>query len=70
MISGFTNDARNMLLGVNVGALGTPIASLASLISFKLYVQSNRSASAKYLGVFTVYNIFVLALLIVAVVLF
>lgn len=37
LLSGFTENARSLLLGVNVGGLGTLIASLASVISFKLY---------------------------------
>jgi len=69
MISLFTGDARSVLLGVNIGGIGTPIASLASLISFRLYAKSNSSTSAKYLGVFTVYNIVILILLIIAVIL-
>lgn len=70
MLSQFTNDARNILLGVNVGGLGTPIASLASLISFKLYTKSEGATPVKYLGVFTVYNVTILLLLMLAVFLF
>ena len=40
LLSGFTDNARELLLGVDVGGLGTPIASLASLISLKLYSRS------------------------------
>ncbi|MCL2337524.1 MAG: citrate transporter, partial [Firmicutes bacterium] len=69
MISRFTGDARDLLLGVNIGGIGTPIASLASLISFRLYAQSDNSAPAQYLGVFTVYNAVVLLLLVFAAVL-
>jgi len=63
MISRFTTDIHPLLLGVNVGGLGTPVASLASLISFKLYSRSEGSAPGKYLGVFTVYNLTFLLLL-------
>lgn len=37
LLSGFTDNARQLLLAVNVGGLGTIIASLASVISYKLY---------------------------------
>jgi len=70
MISRFTGDARSVLLGVNVGGLGTPIASLASLISFKLYAKSDNSSPAKYMGVFLIYNIAFLLLLTVTVIIF
>ena len=63
MISHFTTDVRQILLGVNIGGLGTPVASLASLISFKLYSGSEGSAPGKFLGAFTIYNISILLLL-------
>ena len=37
MLSGFTEKGRELLLGVNIGGMGTVIASLASLISFQYY---------------------------------
>jgi len=37
LLSGFTNNYEQLLLGVNIGGLGTLIASLASLISFKYF---------------------------------
>ena len=63
MISRFTNDANNLLLGVDVGGIGTLVASLASLISFKLYSKSSGAKPAKYLLTFTVYNAVILVLL-------
>ncbi len=42
LLSGFTEHYRQLIYGVSAGGLGTPIASLASLISFKLYVRENR----------------------------
>jgi len=63
MISRFTTDARQLLLGVNIGGLGTPVASLASLISFRLYSKSKDSAPGKFLRIFTVYNVLILLLL-------
>ena len=56
LLSGFTENGRELLLGVNIGGLGTPIASLASLISLKLYSHSEHSHSGKYLGLFSLVN--------------
>lgn len=63
LLSGFTDNARDLLLGVNVGGLGTPVASLASLISLKLYSHSESVSSARFLGEFTLVNILLLILL-------
>ena len=63
LLSGFTSNARELLLGVDVGGLGTPIASLASLISLKLYCRSRGARPGRYLLVFTLVNVLLLALL-------
>ncbi len=63
LLSGFTESGRELLLGVNIGGLGTPIASLASLISLKLYSHSEQSDSGKYLGLFSLVNFALLILL-------
>ncbi len=63
LLSGFTGEGKALLLGVNVGGLGTPIASLASLISMKLYSHSEHASSGRYLAEFTVVNLVLLALL-------
>ena len=63
LLSGFTEEARELLLGVDVGGLGTPIASLASLISLKLYSRSPDAKPGKFLLVFTLVNLLLLALL-------
>lgn len=57
LLSGFTADWRDLLLGVNIGGLGTPIASLASLISLKYYLRVERAQPLRYLGVFALVNI-------------
>lgn len=56
LLSGFSSNASDLLVGVNLGGLGTLIASMASLISFK-YVVKSGVKSSKYLGVFTLLNI-------------
>lgn len=52
----FVQDARRLLVGVNVGSMGTLVASLASLISFTLYVKSERHGGF-YLALFTLVNV-------------
>jgi Na+/H+ antiporter NhaD/arsenite permease-like protein len=63
LLSGFTPEGREILLGVNIGGLGTPIASLASLISLKLYAATPGAQVGRYLLDFTVVNVLLLALL-------
>ena len=63
LLSGFTDNARALLLGVDIGGLGTPIASLASLISLKLYSQTREAHTGRYLLVFTLLNLLLLACL-------
>ena len=60
LLSGFTEQTRDLLLGVNIGGLGTPIASLASLISMKLYAHSEHAHPGRYLVVFTLINVVLL----------
>lgn len=65
LLSGFTDDYSALLIGVNLGGLGTLIASLASLISFKFYTNSNGSDTKRFLGIFTLYNVIFLGVLFV-----
>lgn len=60
LLSGFTDDIASLLIGVNIGGLGTIIASMASLISFK-FIQQEKISSSKYLFVFTAVNLVFLA---------
>lgn len=66
LLSGFTDQWRELLAGVNIGGLGTPIASLASLITLKLYLRWPGAQTMKFLGVFTVANIIGLCVLLPA----
>ena len=63
LLSGFTADWRGLLIGTNVGGLGTPIASLASLISLKGYLKSPGARPGRYLLVFTAANVVGIAVL-------
>lgn len=64
LLAGFTSDWKGLLLGVDVGGLGTLIASLASLISFKLYCATPGARAGKYLLWFTAANVAALIVLI------
>jgi len=63
LLSGFTEDSRALLLGVNIGGLGTPVASLASLISLKFYSHAEHASIGKYMKLFLLVNFSLLALL-------
>ena len=56
LLSQFTDNYKELLLGVNVGGCGTIISSLASLITFREYVQHNKGKGGKYLLVFSAFN--------------
>ena len=57
LLSGFTENLRALIIGTNIGGLGTLIASMASLISYKYVCGENKSVKLKYLGFFTAANI-------------
>lgn len=63
MLSEFTDNGKALVTGTNVGGLGTLIASMASLISFKLYVRTEGAQAKKYLGLFSLVNFGLLAVL-------
>jgi Na+/H+ antiporter NhaD/arsenite permease-like protein len=63
VLSGFTGHARELLYGVSAGGLGTLIASLASLISYKLYLKEYQSEKRVYLKSFFLLNAVFLVLL-------
>jgi len=65
LLSGFTDNWQNLLIGVNIGGLGTIIASMASLISYKLYANSYPDKKGKYMLLFTLLNIIYLVIFIV-----
>lgn len=67
LLSPFTQDASALMLGVNLGGLGTLVASLASLISFRLYGQAEGAGKGRFLLLFTLLNgLFLAALLALA----
>ena len=56
LLSQFTENYADLLVGVNIGGVGTLIASLASLITFREYHRSNPDKTLFYLGVFSAFN--------------
>lgn len=63
LLSNFTNQASSLLLGVNLGGLGTPIASLASLITIKYYLRSKGANLRTFFFWFTIMNFALLLIL-------
>lgn len=63
LLSGFTGDLPPLIIGVNLGGLGTLIASMASLISYKLVVREDGGVKGAYFRYFTAANLCFLALL-------
>ncbi len=56
LLSGFTESWRPLLLGVNVGGMGTLIASLASVISYRIFLKDHPGEAKAYLKSFIMYN--------------
>ncbi|MBR2366123.1 MAG: citrate transporter [Oscillospiraceae bacterium] len=63
LLSQFTENYRELLVGVNIGGTGTLIASLASLITFREYVKHNHGKALYYIGIFSAFNFSFLILL-------
>lgn len=63
LLSGFTDTWQSLLIGVDLGGLGTPIASLASLISLRIYLHADGARVGRFMLVFGAANAAMLALL-------
>lgn len=70
LLAEFSTDIKGLLWGVNIGGLGTLIASMASLISYKIYANRKEAQCGKYMGWFSLYNFGLLVLFVVLVVVF
>ena len=64
LLADFTQDIKNLTIGVNLGGLGTLIASMASLISYKIYAHNYNKTKGRYLLWFTIANVLFLAVLV------
>jgi Na+/H+ antiporter NhaD/arsenite permease-like protein len=65
LLSGFTNNIEALIVGTDLGGLGTLIASMASLISYKIFAQNNGGNMGRYIFYFTVVNLVFLLVLFV-----
>lgn len=63
LLSGFTENLPALIIGVNLGGLGTLIASMASLISYKLIAREENQVKGAYFRYFTVVNVCFLMIL-------
>lgn len=63
LLSQFTNNYADLLVGVNIGGVGTLISSLASLITFREYVKHNPKKTGYYVATFSLINFAFLILL-------
>ncbi len=64
LLSGFTKNYEALILGTNLGGLGTLIASMASLISYKYIAKENKCGKGAYFAFFTIANVFFLIVLV------
>ncbi len=65
LLSQFTDNYADLLVGVNIGGAGTLIASLASLITFSEYTKHNPNGTLGYIKKFTVFNFGILFVLVI-----
>lgn len=63
LLSGFTDNFRALIIGTNLGGLGTLIASMASLISYRQIAREDPSVKGHYFAMFTISNLIFLAVL-------
>ena len=64
LLSGFTGNYKALMVGVNIGGLGTLIASMSSLISYKFLAKEEPEFKGRYFVYFTVVNIIFLVVMI------
>ncbi len=63
ILAPFTDNWKELTIGCDVGAFGTPIASLANLIAIKIYLKSEDSKAGKYMLFFTIAEVVTLLIL-------
>lgn len=66
LLSGFTREWEALILGTNIGGLGTLIASMASLISYRYVAAAYPHKKGRYMAYFTVVNVVFFAVLLTA----
>ena len=65
MLSSFTENGIPLMIGVDIGGLGTPVASLASLISYRIYKEYWGKNTGRFMAVFLAVNFVILVLLLI-----
>ena len=65
LISTFTDHARELFIGSNIGGLGTVVASMANLIGFRVFRQIEPDSSKSFMKLFMVVNFVMAAILLV-----
>lgn len=70
LLSQFTQNYRDLLIGVNIGGVGTLIASLASLITFREYTKHNPGKTGYYMAMFSGFNFAFLVILVIITLIF
>lgn len=70
LLSNFTNKIGPLLIGVNIGSLGTLIASMASIIAYRQFASEFKNRSREYILIFTTINIAFLVLIYIGVKIF
>ena len=63
LLSEFTTDWQGLLAGIGVGGFGTPIASMASIVSLRIYMREERDGPGRYLRHYTAVNVLMLLVL-------
>lgn len=63
LMSGFSNNYEAIIVGINIGGFGSLIASMANLISYKIFVRQYSESKIKYLTIFTILNVILLMVL-------
>lgn len=63
LLSEFTADWQGLLAGIGVGGFGTPIASMASIVSLRIYMREERDGPGRYLRHYTAVNVLMLLVL-------
>ncbi|MBQ8018213.1 MAG: anion permease [Methanobrevibacter sp.] len=66
LLSGFSSNYEAIIVGINIGGFGTLIASMANLISYKIFAREFRDLKIRYLAIFSVLNIILLIVLLIA----
>ena len=63
LLSGFSSNVKDIIIGINIGGFGTLIASMANLISYNILLRECGEYRGRYLIIFTAFNILLLIIL-------